>query len=48
MAGRILNIMWIEFQKEKLIGECHEIFTKERKDIRYFVKYFENNLYDLE
>ncbi|AMD17319.1 methylated DNA-protein cysteine methyltransferase [Methanobrevibacter sp. YE315] len=37
----------IEFQKEKLIGEGHEIITKGRKNIRYFVKDFENDLYDL-
>ena len=38
----------IEFQKEKLILEGHEIYTKGRKNIRYFVRDFENNLYDLE
>jgi len=37
----------IEYQKEKLIGEGHEIYTRGRKNIRYFVKDFENNLYDL-
>lgn len=37
----------IEYQKEKLIGEGHEIYTKGRKNIRYFVRDFENNLYDL-
>ena len=37
----------IEFQKKKLIGEGHEIYTKGRKNIRYFVKDVENNLYDL-
>lgn len=38
----------MEFQKEKLIGEGHEIYTRGRKNIRYFIKDFENNLYDLE
>ncbi|WP_297825742.1 MGMT family protein [uncultured Methanobrevibacter sp.] len=38
----------IEYQKEMLEREGHEIFTKGRKNIRYFVKDFENNLYDLQ
>ena len=37
----------IEYQKKKLEGEGHEIYTRGRKNIRYFVKDFENNLYDL-
>ena len=37
----------IEYQKKKLIGEGHEIYTRGRKNIRYFVRDFENNLYDL-
>ena len=37
----------IEFQKEMLEAEGHEIYTRSRKNIRYFVKDFENNLYDL-
>lgn len=37
----------IEYQKAKLEAEGHEIHTKGRKNIRYFVKDFENNLYDL-
>ena len=38
----------IEYQREMLEREGHEIFTKGRKNIRYFVKDFENDLYDLE
>ena len=38
----------IEFQKEMLENEGHEIYTKGRKNIRYFVKDFEKNLYDLQ
>ena len=37
----------IEYQKEKLIEEGHELYTKGRKNIRYFVKDFENDLYHL-
>lgn len=37
----------IEYQKRKLESEGHEIQTRGRKNIRYFVKDFENNLYDL-
>lgn len=38
----------IEFQKDMLEAEGHEIYTKGWKNMRYFVKDFENNLYDLE
>lgn len=38
----------IEFQKEMLEMEGHEIYTRGRKNIRYFVRDFENHLYDLE
>ena len=38
----------IEYQMEMLEREGNEIFTKGRKNIRYFVKDFENDLYDLE
>lgn len=37
----------IEYQKEKLAGEGHTFTTKGRKNIRYFVENFENNLYEL-
>ena len=37
----------IEYQRKMLEMEGHEIFTKGRKNIRYFVKDFENDLYDL-
>ena len=37
----------IEFQKEMLEKEGHEIYTRGRKNIRYFVKDFEKNLYHL-
>ena len=37
----------IEYQMEMLEREGNEIFTKGRKNIRYFVKDFENDLYDL-
>ena len=37
----------IEFQKEMLEKEGHEIYTRGRKNIRYFVKDFEKNLYYL-
>lgn len=37
----------IEYQKEKLASEGHAFTTKGRKNIRYFVENFENNLYDL-
>lgn len=38
----------IEYQKEMLESEGHEFYTKGRKNIRYFVKGYENNLYDIE
>lgn len=38
----------IEYQKKKLEDEGHEIYTRGRKNIRYFVKDYENNLYNLE
>ncbi|WP_458452954.1 hypothetical protein [Methanobrevibacter sp.] len=38
----------IEYQKEMLEMEGHGICTKGRKKIKYFVKDFENHLYDLE
>ncbi len=37
----------IEAQKEKLEAEGHIIIQKGRKNIAYFVKDYENNLYDL-
>lgn len=37
----------VEYQKKKLESEGHEIITRGRKNIRYFVKDYENNLYDL-
>lgn len=37
----------IEYQKKKLLSEGHEIFTRGRKNIRYFVEDYENFLYDL-
>lgn len=37
----------IEYQRRMLEAEGHEIFTKGRKNLRYFVRDFENNLYDL-
>ena len=37
----------IELQKEMLEKEGHEIYTRGRKNIRYFVKDFEKNLYYL-
>lgn len=37
----------IEYQKEKLSKEGHTFTKKGRKNIRYFVENYENNLYDL-
>lgn len=37
----------IEAQKEKLESEGHEIIQKGRKNIRYYVKDFENALFEL-
>ncbi|MBR4448550.1 MGMT family protein [Methanobrevibacter sp.] len=37
----------IDYQKELLEKEGHEIYTKGRKNIRYFVKDFDKNLYEL-
>lgn len=37
----------IEYQKKKLLSEGHEIFTRGRKNIKYFVEDYENFLYDL-
>lgn len=37
----------IEAQKEKLEAEGHTIFQKGRKNIRYYVKDYENALFDL-
>lgn len=37
----------IEYQKEMLESEGHSIITKGRKNIRYFVDEYENNLYEL-
>jgi alkylated DNA nucleotide flippase Atl1 len=37
----------IEYQREMLEKEGHEIYTRGRKNLRYFVKDFENNLYNL-
>lgn len=37
----------IEYQMDMLKLDGHEIYTKGRKNIRYFVRNFENNLYDL-
>ena len=38
----------IEYQKQKLESEGHSIITRGRKNIRYFVEDYENNLYDLQ
>ena len=38
----------IEYQKHRLECEGHSIITKGRKNIRYFVEDYENNLYDLQ
>ena len=37
----------IESQKEKLEAEGHTIISKGRKNIRYYVKDYENSLFDL-
>lgn len=37
----------IGYQREMLEKEGHEIYTRGRKNLRYFVKDFENNLYNL-
>ena len=37
----------IEYQIKKLQAEGHEIYTRGRKHLRYFVKDYENNLYEL-
>ena len=37
----------IEAQREKLIAEGHTILQKGRKNIRYYVKDYENALFDL-
>ena len=37
----------IEAQKEKLEAEGHTIIQKGRKNIRYYVKDYENSLFDL-
>ena len=37
----------IEYQKEKLASKGHSFTIKGRKNIRYFVKDYENFLYDL-
>ena len=37
----------IESQKEKLEAEGHTIIAKGRKNIRYYVKDYENSLFDL-
>lgn len=37
----------IEYQMKMLESEGHEFYTRGRKNIRYFVKDFEKNLYDL-
>ncbi len=38
----------IEYQKQKLESEGHSIIIRGRKNIRYFVEDYENNLYDLQ
>lgn len=38
----------IEAQKEKLEAEGHTIIQKGRKNIRYYVKDYENSLFDLD
>lgn len=38
----------MERQKEKLEAEGHTMIQKGRKNIRYYVKDYENNLFDLE
>ena len=37
----------IEAQKEKLEAEGHTIIQKGRKNVRYYVKGYENSLFDL-
>ena len=37
----------IEYQKEMLEKEGHEIYTRGRKNLRYFVKDYENSLFNL-
>ena len=37
----------IEAQKEKLEAEGHTIIQKGRKNVRYYVKDYENSLFDL-
>ena len=37
----------IEAQKEKLEAEGHTIIQRGRKNIRYYVKDYENSLFDL-
>ena len=38
----------VEYQKEMLEKEGHSFFTKGRKNIRYFVENYEENLFKLE
>ena len=38
----------VEYQKEMLEKEGHSLFTKGRKNIRYFVKNYEDKLFELE
>lgn len=50
-AGGELNAKYpngIEAQKEKLEAEGHTIIQKGRTNIRYYVKDYENSLFDLE
>ncbi|WP_461436490.1 hypothetical protein [Methanosphaera sp.] len=49
-AGGELNPKYplgIEYQKEMLEKEGHSIFTKGRKNIRYFVNNYEEKLFNL-
>lgn len=50
MKFKCLNAKYpngIEAQKEKLEAEGHTIIQKGRKNIRYYVKDYENSLFDL-
>lgn len=37
----------IEYQRKMLEAEGHEVYTKGRKNIRFFIMDYEKNLYDL-
>ena len=44
---KVRSQLGIEAQKEKLEAEGHTIIQKGRKNIRYYVKDYENSLFDL-